>query len=100
VSFSGRVSIHHRYENLAGIDLRMVLFDWSLKGNKRTQPQPTMKNKAVRLVTVLICCLAIPLVASAAEDNNNKKKKQGQQQQQAQHPGQPAGKHQNAGANQ
>jgi hypothetical protein len=55
-----------------------------------------MKNKAFRLFTVLICCLAVPLVASAAQDNN-KKKKQGQQQQQAQHPGQPGGKHQNAG---
>jgi Putative peptidoglycan binding domain len=54
-----------------------------------------MKNKAVRLFTVLICCLAILRVASAAE--NNKKKKQGQQNQQVQHAGQPGGKHQNAG---
>jgi len=57
-----------------------------------------MKNQAVRLLTVSICCLAVPLVASAAQDNN-KKKQQGQQQQ-AQHPGQAGGKHQNAGANQ
>ncbi len=76
---------------------RVMLFDWSLKGNGRTQLQPTMKNKAVRLFTVLICCLAIPLVASAAQDND-KKKKQGQpQHQQAAHPVQPGAKHQNAG---
>jgi Putative peptidoglycan binding domain len=55
-----------------------------------------MRHKSVRLFTVLICCLAIPVVASAAQDNN-KKKKQGQQNQQAQHQGQPGGKHQNAG---
>jgi hypothetical protein len=54
-----------------------------------------MKNKAVRLAAVLICCVTIPLVASAAQDN--KKKKQGQQNQPAQHQGQPGGKHQNAG---
>jgi Putative peptidoglycan binding domain len=56
-----------------------------------------MKNKAVRLFTVSICCLAIPLVAATAAQDNKKKKKQGQQQQQAQHPGQPGGKHQNVG---
>jgi hypothetical protein len=55
-----------------------------------------MKNRAVRLFAVSICCLAIPLVASAAQDNNKKKKTQGQQQQ-AQRPAQPGGKHQNAG---
>ena len=55
-----------------------------------------MRHKAVRLFTVLICCLAIPMVASAAQDNN-KKKKQGQQHQQAQHQVQPGGKHQNVG---
>jgi Putative peptidoglycan binding domain len=54
-----------------------------------------MRHKALRLFTVLICCLVIPLVASAAKDN--KKKKQGQQQQQAQRQVQPGGKHQNAG---
>ena len=56
-----------------------------------------MKNKAVRLFTVSICCLAIPLITCAAAQNNDKKKKQGQQQQHAQHPGQPGAKHQNAG---
>lgn len=56
-----------------------------------------MKNKAVRLFTVLFCCLAIPLITCAAAQDNNKKKKQGQQQQ---HQGQLGGKHQNAGGNQ
>jgi hypothetical protein len=41
----------------------------------------------MRLFFVLVCCLAIPLVARAADQDNNKKKKQttqGQQQQQQQ----------------
>ena len=53
-----------------------------------------MRHRALRLFTVLICCLAMPLVASAGKNN---KKKQGQQQQQAQHQAKPGGKHQNAG---
>ena len=57
-----------------------------------------MRKKAVRLFTVLICCLAVPLVASAAQDNdNNKKKKKQGQYQQAQHPGQPGAKHRTPG---
>ena len=54
-----------------------------------------MRHNAVRLFTVFICCLAIPLVASAAQDNQ--KKKQGQQHQQGQRQGQPGGKYQNMG---
>src|ERR1700730_5943120 len=41
----------------------------------------------MRLFFVLVCCLAIPLVARAADQDSNKKKKQttqGQQQQQVQ----------------
>ena len=34
VSFSSWISSHYRYENLARVDPRVVLFDWSLKGNK------------------------------------------------------------------
>ncbi len=56
-----------------------------------------MKNRTIRLFAALICCLAIPLIATA--DNNKKKKQdqQKQQKQQAQHQGQAGGKHQNAG---
>ncbi len=53
-----------------------------------------MRHRALRLFTVLICCLAMPLVASGGKNN---KKKQGHQQQQAQRQGQSGGKHQNAG---
>ncbi len=83
-----------------------------------------MRHKAIRLFFVLICCLAIPLIAQADQNNNNKKKKpqqtgqgqgqgqkggqgqgqkggqgqgQGQHQGQGQGQGQHQGKHQNGG---
>jgi transcriptional regulator len=46
----------------------------------------------MRLFFVLVCCLAIPLVARAADQDNNKKKKQTTQDQQQQQPQQQTGK--------
>jgi hypothetical protein len=50
----------------------------------------------MRLFFILVCCLAIPLVARAADQDNNKKKKQATQGQQQQQQKGKRGKHQGA----
>jgi hypothetical protein len=45
-------------------------------GRRNSKVEPTRTHKIMRLFFVLLCCLAIPLVASAADQDNNKKKTQ------------------------
>ena len=53
-------------------------------GRRNSKIEPTRRHKIMRLFFVLVCCLAIPLVASAANQDNNKKKTQTTQGQQTQ----------------